>query len=106
MWFSRSLEEELQDLEKEESQDGSKLRLASAVTERESDGELLSVTSGSKACTNWILDTGCTFHMCAVRERFDTYKEVNSGEVLMRYDSSCPVRGIGIVRIRTFDAIM
>ncbi|CAL2277303.1 unnamed protein product [Prunus armeniaca] len=34
---------------------------ASAVTEHESDGELLSVTSGSKAFINWILDTGCTF---------------------------------------------
>ncbi|CAL8140263.1 unnamed protein product [Prunus armeniaca] len=67
---------------------------ASAVTEHESDGEFLSVTLGSKAFTNWILDTGCTFHMCAVREWFDTYKEVSSGEVLMGDDSSCPVKGI------------
>ncbi|KAM2549644.1 hypothetical protein TB1_013986 [Malus domestica] len=79
---------------------------ASAVTEHESDVELLSVTSGSKAFTNWILDIGCTFHMCAVREWFDTYKEVSSGEVLMGDDSSCPVRGIGTVRIRMFDGMI
>ncbi|CAL8097158.1 unnamed protein product [Prunus armeniaca] len=79
---------------------------ASAVTEHESDGELLSVTSGSKAFTNWILDTGCTFHMCAVREWFDTYKEVSSGEVLMGDDSSCPVKGIGTVQIRMFDGMI
>ncbi|CAL2259854.1 unnamed protein product [Prunus armeniaca] len=79
---------------------------ASAVTEHESDGELLSVTSGSKAFTNWILDTGCTFHMCAVREWFDTYKKVSNGEVLMGDDSSCPVKGIGTVQIRMFDGMI
>lgn len=79
---------------------------ASPVTKHESDGELLSVTSGSKAFENWILDTGCTFHMCAVREWLDTYKEVSSGEVLMGDDSSCLVRGIGTVRIRMFDGMI
>ncbi|CAL8118972.1 unnamed protein product [Prunus armeniaca] len=79
---------------------------ASAVTEHESDEELLSVTSGSKAFTNWILDTGCTFHICVVREWFDNYKEVSSGEVLMGDDSSCPVKGISTVRIRMFDGMI
>ncbi|CAL8167282.1 unnamed protein product [Prunus armeniaca] len=78
----------------------------STVTEHESDGELLLVTSGSKAFTNWILDTGCTFHMCEVREWFYTYKEVSSGEVLMRDDSSCLVKGIGTVGIKMFDGMI
>ena len=44
--------------------------------------------------------------MCAVREWFDTYKEVSSGEVLMGDDSSCPVKGIGTVRIIMFDGMI
>ncbi|CAL2226790.1 unnamed protein product [Prunus armeniaca] len=91
--------------EKKAKREGS-LGSASAVTEHESDMELLSVTSGSKAFTNWILDTGCTFHMCAVREWFDTYKEVSSGEVLMGDDSLCLVKGISTVRIRMFDGMI
>ncbi|CAL8168905.1 unnamed protein product [Prunus armeniaca] len=63
---------------------------ASAVTEHESDGELLSMH----------------FSYCAVREWFDTYKKVSSGEVLMGDDSSCPVKGIDTVRIRMFNGMI
>ncbi len=39
----------------------------------------------SSVCTDeeWILDLGCSFHMCPNRSWFTTYKEVNDGTVLM-----------------------
>ena len=79
---------------------------ASVVTSDESDGELLAVTSSSNAFQHWILDTGCSFHMCANKEWFDTYEEKRCGEVLMGDDSPCKIQGIGSVKIRMHDGIV
>ena len=32
---------------------------------------------------DWILDSGCSFHMCSVREHFDTYQRCEKGTVNM-----------------------
>ena len=79
---------------------------ASVVTSDESDGELLAVTSSSNDIQYWILDTGCSFHMCANKEWFDIYKERRCGEVLMGDDSPCKIQGIGSVKIRMHDGIV
>ncbi|KAI9152983.1 hypothetical protein LWI28_004029 [Acer negundo] len=79
---------------------------ASVVTSDKSDGELLAVTSSSNAIQHLILDTGCSFHMCANKEWFDTYAERSCEEVLMVDDSLCKIQGIGSVKIRMHDEIV
>ena len=31
----------------------------------------------------WLLDLGCTYHMCSKREWFNTYKPYNGGSIMM-----------------------
>ena len=70
------------------------------------DGELLAISTSSGAPRHWTLDTACTFHMCAHRDWFNTYKERNTGSVLMGNDSPSRIMGIGTVRIRMHDGIV
>ena len=72
-----------------------------------SDGELLVASDGdSKARHDWILDSGCTFHMTPNRDWFSTYESVPKGAVLMGNNASCKVAGIGTVRIKMFDGVV
>lgn len=43
---------------------------------------------------DWLLDSGCTFHMSPHKKLFDTYREVDDF-VLTANDKRCPVLGIG-----------
>ncbi|KAG8474742.1 hypothetical protein CXB51_031399 [Gossypium anomalum] len=54
------------------------------VVEDYSDGELLVASvNESKVSEEWILDSGCTFHMSPNRDWFTTYETVSEGVVLM-----------------------
>ena len=48
----------------------------------------------------WILDSGCSYHMCPHREWFDTYNSYNGGTVLMGNDAVCKTIGIGTIKIK------
>lgn len=48
----------------------------------------------------WILDSGCSFHMCPNRSWFTTYMEVNNDTVLMGNNMVCKTVGVGIIQIR------
>ena len=55
---------------------------ASVVEDKYSDGKLLVVSNGdSKPCKDWILDSGCTFHMCLNWDWFSTYETMSKGVV-------------------------
>ena len=71
------------------------------------DGELL-VTSDvdSRARENWILDSGCMFHMTPNRDWFSTYELKHKDVVLMGNNASCKVAGIGTIHIRMFDEVV
>ena len=73
----------------------------------QTDRELLVASNAdSRASENWILDSGCTFHMTPNRGWFSTYKHVHKGVVLMGNNASCKVAGIGTVHIRMFDRVV
>lgn len=55
---------------------------------------------------NWILDSGCSYHMCPNRDWFTTYQSTDGGVVLMGNNMSCKVVGIGTVRIKMHDGII
>ncbi|KAG8480929.1 hypothetical protein CXB51_025596 [Gossypium anomalum] len=59
-----------------------------------SDGELLVASvNDSKVSEEWILDSGCTFHMSPSRDWFTTYEIVPEGVVLMGNNASCKLKG-------------
>ena len=101
-------------LKNKEKREGSeKPASAECVIESGSDGDVLVATCMSLATTTgrsigdeWVLDSGCTFHMCPYREWFTSYETVNSGVVLMGNDTRCNIAGRGTVQIRTHDGIV
>ncbi|KAK2973991.1 hypothetical protein RJ640_022714 [Escallonia rubra] len=76
------------------------------VVEANSDGaDVLSVTISSSD-GGWILDTGCSYHMCPNRDWFATYRSFNGGKVLLGNDVACKVAGISSIQIRMHDGIV
>ena len=53
----------------------------------------------------WVLDSGCTYHMCLRRDWFSSYQEVNGGKVLLRNNMSFSVVEIGTLTINMFDGM-
>lgn len=51
----------------------------------------------------WILDSGCSFHMCPYKEWFSELKEVNTGSVFLGNNRVCKIQGIGQIKLRLLD---
>lgn len=83
--------------------------VASIVEENSSNGSknVLSVTHCS-VCTDeeWILDSGCSYHMCPNQDWFTTYKTVNNSIVLMGNNMPCKTVGNGTIWIKLHDEIV
>lgn len=67
------------------------------------DDVSLLAASTEKGKAEWILDSGCTYHMCPHRDWFTTYNSIDSGVVLMGNNTPCKVIGIGTIKIKTHD---
>ncbi|KAG8499179.1 hypothetical protein CXB51_005552 [Gossypium anomalum] len=77
------------------------------VVEDYSDGELLVASvNDSKVSEEWILDSGCTFHMSPNRDWFTTYEIVSGGVVLMGNNASCKIAGVGTIKVKMFDGVV
>ncbi|KAH9670384.1 hypothetical protein KPL70_016970 [Citrus sinensis] len=75
----------------------------------ESDGyDLARVLIATDAQTkgNWVLDSGCSFHMCPNKILFTNYETCDGGIVVMGNDSSCRVVGRGSIRLKMFDGMI
>ena len=76
------------------------------VVEKANENSCNVLTAGSgkgKYSYAWLLDSGCTHHMCPKREWFSTYKPYDGGSVLMENNAVCKTVGIGNIRMRMFD---
>ena len=51
----------------------------------------------------WILDFGCTFHMCPFKTYFSYYHDLDGGKVMMGNNAVCKVIGMGNVSLRLHD---
>ncbi|CAL5356282.1 unnamed protein product [Camellia sinensis] len=75
-----------------------------AVAVHSSDDEEVMLTVSSELKTpGWILDSGCTFHICADRKLFSTYRRVSGSIIRMANNTVNRVVGIGTVRFLTKD---
>ncbi|KAG8473853.1 hypothetical protein CXB51_035848 [Gossypium anomalum] len=76
---------------------------ANLADENGNDFLLVSTSDNTKLTSKWILDSGCSFHMCPNRKWFSTYSSIEGGVVRMGNDSSSKVIGIGTVKIKMHD---
>ena len=59
--------------------------------------------SNRQNSTEWILDSGCTYHMCPKVEWFHSYNKLDGGQVLLGNNMACHVVGIGNIQIQLDD---
>ncbi|KAG8496761.1 hypothetical protein CXB51_007827 [Gossypium anomalum] len=81
-------------------------RSKSSNREDYSDSELLvAFVNNSKVSDEWILDSGCTFHMSPNRDWFTTYETVSEGVDLVGNNASCKIAGVGTMKVKMFDGV-
>ena len=74
-----------------------------AIVSNDSDnGEVLAVSLNNDN-VDWILDSGCTYHMCPTKSWFHSYNKIDGGKVLLGNNMSCNVVGIGSVQVKLDD---
>ncbi|KAG8485411.1 hypothetical protein CXB51_021801 [Gossypium anomalum] len=77
------------------------------VVEDYSDGELLVASvNDSKVNEEWILDSGCTFHMSPNQGWFTTYETVSEGIILIGNNASYKIVGVGTIKVKMFDGVV
>lgn len=83
----------------------SKNTAEAGVAKDESDDYVLSINA-VRFNDEWILDSGCSYHMCPNKDWFHTYEQVDGGVVLMGNNAPCKTIGIGSIRIKMYDGIV
>ena len=61
------------------------------------------MASSDDSQKSWVMDSGCTYHMCPVKDYFEDLEQKEYGTVLLGNNKACKVHGIGTVRLRMFD---
>ena len=75
---------------------------AAIASEDEEDADVL-IAIEKQPTTEWILDSGCSFHMCPNKEFFKTFESIDGGKVLLGNNLACKVTGMGTINIQMFD---
>lgn len=70
------------------------------------DGNLLLVGNDQKSMNEWILDSGCTYHMCPHKHWFTSYEDVDGCSVIIGNSTPCTVVGKGSIQIKTHDGVI
>ncbi|KAH9770959.1 hypothetical protein KPL71_012540 [Citrus sinensis] len=89
-------------LEKLQKESSGKADIVS-IDEGESDDVDVLIAADKKFSGEWILDSGCSFHMCPQKDFFITFEKVDGGRVLLGNNLACKVAGIGSVSIKMHD---
>ncbi|KAH9647595.1 Endoglucanase 8 [Citrus sinensis] len=93
-------------LEKKKKESQEKSRDVAVASDDASNGyhsvDLL-VTSNSNTKGQWVIDSGCSFHLCPDKTLFYNYEVVDGGRVLMGNNNMCKIVGIRSVKIKMFD---
>ena len=51
----------------------------------------------------WVLDSGCTFHMCPYKNYLTEYHDLDGGRVMMGNNAMCKIISIGNIRLKLHD---
>lgn len=89
---------------KKEKEEKGKAPAEADVVDGDSDKEhILSMTYDRRSRNEWIMDTGCTFHICPHRDWFMSLEDTEGDIVYIGNEAQCPIAGIGSVQIKTHD---
>ncbi|GKV08223.1 hypothetical protein SLEP1_g19888 [Rubroshorea leprosula] len=69
------------------------------------DGDCVLSVSTNSSGEEWILDSGCSFHVCPRPDWFETYK-LAIGMVVLGDDTALPIVGIGNILIKMYDGMV
>ncbi|KAH9718140.1 hypothetical protein KPL71_022099 [Citrus sinensis] len=96
------------DCPKAQKRYGKKPAAANMARKDEDSNYSLSITPAAYVASSseWILDTGATYHLCPIKEWFTDFSEFESGAVMMGSDQLCRTMGIGTIRLKMFDGII
>ena len=64
--------------------------------------EALTVSS-DHISREWILDSGCSFHMSPYRDWFVNFRNSDQGTVYMGNDNTCRIQGVGDITLKLHD---
>lgn len=70
------------------------------VTDPTSDLNTVNCVNDRNQDSEWILDSGCTFHMTSRRPWLENFKDLDGGEVVMGNNVACSIKGIGSVTLK------
>ena len=62
------------------------------------DYEVLVVSKGDYR-DGWVMDSGCSFHICPDRSHFLEYQRLEDGTVRLGDDRVCPIVGLGTIKL-------
>ncbi|KAH9684587.1 hypothetical protein KPL70_013604 [Citrus sinensis] len=96
------------DCPKAQKRDGKKPAAANMAQKYEDSDYSLSITPVAYVASSseWILDTGATYHLCPIKEWFTDFRNLESGAVVMGNDQPCRTMGIGTIRLKMFDGMV
>ncbi|KAH9655442.1 hypothetical protein KPL70_022326 [Citrus sinensis] len=76
---------------------------AAVVEEKGYESAGVCVATESKDKGKWVLDSGCTFHMCPYKNYLTEYHDLDGGKVMMGNNAMCKIIGIGNIRFKLHD---
>ena len=74
-----------------------------AIVQDDFDSSDVLVVSSSNSSKEWILDSGCTWHMTPNKDLFEELCDQDGGSVLLGNNKACKVTGVGSVRFKLHD---
>ncbi|KAH9704742.1 Integrase catalytic domain-containing protein [Citrus sinensis] len=89
-------------LEKLQKETNGKTAVASE-DEEDAEGADVLIAAEKQPTAEWILDFGCSFHMCPNKEFFKTFENIDGGKVLLGNNLACKVTRMGTINIQMFD---
>ncbi|KAH9648407.1 hypothetical protein KPL70_025572 [Citrus sinensis] len=89
-------------LEKLQKETNGKAAVASEDEEDAKGADVL-IAAERQPTVEWILDSGCSFHMCPNKEFFKTFESIDGGKVLLGNNLACKVTRMGTINIQMFD---
>ncbi|GJR32463.1 retrotransposon protein, putative, ty1-copia subclass [Tanacetum coccineum] len=93
---------EIKERSKAKGDDGKKDEQPSSSGSTYDDSEVMMVMS-AQALVDWIIDSGCSYHMTPMLDILFDFLECDGGSVQLGDNRECKIRGIGKVRVQLKD---
>jgi hypothetical protein len=76
-----------------------------ARDEEEQDSSFM-VSSPENHSSEWVFDSGCSYHMCPNKHLFSRLEDFDGGVMLMGNDDVCDIKRIGTIHLKIHNGIV